>query len=159
MSVIAGGDINVNGSRIATYDGGNITVESLNGSVNAGTGASTPVSVSGYYEDPVTHAVYSDSPQIPFSGIVALTFPARNASYPAPIATLGNILVEAPNGDVNADAAGILQIALNNLNYPDAVTTVLAGYELRDSSGTAVPAAGSEKAVVETLPVSANRFE
>ena len=155
VSVIADGDVNVNGSRIATYDGGNITVESLDGSVNAGTGASTPVSITGYYEDPVTHAVYSNSPQLPFSGIVALTFPARNAAYPAPIATLGNILVEAPNGDINANAAGILQIALNNLNYPDAVTTVLAGYELRDASGNAVLAGGSEKAVVEPLPVSA----
>ena len=41
LSVIANGDINVNGSRIVTYDGGNITVESLNGSVNAGMGASS----------------------------------------------------------------------------------------------------------------------
>lgn len=141
VSVIAGGDINVNGSRIATYDGGNITVESLNGSVNAGTGASTPVSVSGYYENPITHAVYSDSPQIPFSGIVALTFPARDAFYPAPPATLGNILVETPNGSINASAAGILQIPLNNLDYPDATTTVLSGYELRDGMGNPVTAA------------------
>jgi filamentous hemagglutinin family protein len=135
VSVIAAGDINVNGSRIATYDGGNITVESLNGSVNAGTGASTPVSVTGYYEDPVTQTVYANSPQIPFSGIVALTFPPRDAFYPAPPATLGNILVEAPNGSVTANTSGILQIALNQLKYPDATTTVLAGYELRDASG------------------------
>jgi hypothetical protein len=140
VSVIASGDINVNGSRITTYDGGNITVESLNGSVNAGTGASLPVGVTGYYEDPVTYAVYFTQPQIPFSGITALTFPARSASYPAPLATLGNILVEAPNGSVNANSAGILQIALNNLNYPDATTTVLAGYDLRDSAGNLVTA-------------------
>jgi hypothetical protein len=111
----------------------------LNGDVNAGTGASTPVSVSGYYENPSTHIVYEDTPQIPFSGIVALTFPT-DASYPAPTATLGNILVEAPNGDVNANAAGILQLPENNLDYPDAVTTVLAGYELRDSMGNPVTA-------------------
>jgi filamentous hemagglutinin family protein len=134
VSVVAAGDININGSRIMTYDGGNVTVESLNGSVNAGTGASTPVSVTGYYEDPATHAVYSDSPQIPFSGIAALTFPKRDSSYPAPVANLGNILVEAPYGDINATVAGILQIPLNHLNYPDAITTVLAGYELNNSS-------------------------
>ena len=52
VSVLANGDINVNGSRIATYDGGNLTVESLHGSINAGTGASLPVSISAYYEDP-----------------------------------------------------------------------------------------------------------
>jgi filamentous hemagglutinin family protein len=140
VTVDGGGDININGSRIATYDGGNITVESLNGSVNAGSGVSVPVSVQAYYEDPITHIVYQSSPQIPFSGIVALTFPARVASYPAPTATLGNILVEAPNGDVNANLSGILQIPLNNFNYPNAITTVLAGYELRDSMGNPVTA-------------------
>jgi filamentous hemagglutinin family protein len=156
VSVIANGDVNVNGSRVASYDGGNVTVESLNGNVNAGTGASVPVAVQAFYEDPVTHAVYFTNPQIPFSGILTLTLPTHNAaSYPAPDAMLGNILVEAPNGNVNANAAGILQIPLNQKIYPDAVATVLAGYELRDALGNAVPAAGSEKAVVEPLPPSA----
>jgi hypothetical protein len=140
VSVIAEGNINVNGSRLATYDGGNLTVESLNGSVNAGTGASSPVGVTGYYEDPVTHAVYFTSPQIPFSGIVALTFPARDAAYPAPNTILGNILVEAPNGNVTANVSGILQIPLNDLNYPNADVTVLAGLELRDSRNNPVNA-------------------
>ncbi|MEI7808991.1 MAG: hypothetical protein WCJ07_10970, partial [Verrucomicrobiota bacterium] len=49
VSVIAGGNVNVNGSRIAAYDGGNVTVESLFGNVDAGTGASLPVAVQGYY--------------------------------------------------------------------------------------------------------------
>ena len=80
--------------------------------------------------------MYYDGPQLPFSGIAALTFPARNASYPAPTSTLGNILVEAPNGDVNANVAGILQIPLNHLNYPDAITTVLAGYEMNNSESS-----------------------
>jgi hypothetical protein len=156
VSVIANGDVNVNGSRIATYDGGNVTVESLHGNVNAGTGASVPVAVQAFYEDPVTHVVYFTNPQIPFSGILTLTLPTHNAaSFPAPDAMLGNILVEAPNGNVNANAAGILQIPLNQKIYPDAVATVLAGYELRDAGGNAVPAAGSEKAVVEPLPVPA----
>ena len=88
----------------------------------------------------MTHASLSTAPQLPFSGIVALTFPARNASYPAPPSTLGNILVEAPNGDINANVAGILQIPLNDVNYPDAIATVLAGYELRDSMGNPVTA-------------------
>ena len=146
VSVIAGGDININGSRIMTYDGGNVTVESLNGSVNAGTGASTPVSVTGYYEDPVTHVVYSTSPQIPFSGIAALTFPKRDGNYPAPVANLGNILVEAPYGNINATVAGILQIPLNHLKYPDAITTVLAGYEM-DNNGNPVFALGAKNIV------------
>ncbi|MGA3284025.1 MAG: filamentous hemagglutinin N-terminal domain-containing protein [Verrucomicrobiota bacterium] len=155
VSVIANGDVNVNGSRIVTYDGGNVTVESLNGSVNAGTGASLPVTLNAFYENPITHAVYYNGPQLPFSGIAALTFRARNASYPAPTATLGNILVEAPNGDVTANAAGILQIALNHLNYPDATTLILAGYELRDSSDHAAPAAATGEPTVQELSESA----
>ncbi len=141
VSVIGGGGINVNGSRIATYNGGNITVESLNGDVNAGTGASVPVSIEAFYEDPATHEVFKDSPQQPFAGIAALTFDDTDANFPAPPATLGNILVEAPNGDVNANVSGIIQIPLNHQNYPNAVTAVLAGSELRDSSGNPLTAA------------------
>jgi len=141
ISVVAGGDINVNGSRIAAYDGGNVTVESQNGNINAGTGASSVITVAEYYVNPVTRQVYGYSPQIPFSGILALTFPTRRADFPAPMATLGNILVEAPHGNINADEAGILQLALNQSSYPQATTTVLAGYELRDSQGQPVSAA------------------
>jgi filamentous hemagglutinin family protein len=141
ISVVAGGDIDVNGSRIAAFDGGNVTVESLKGNVNAGTGASSILTVAEYYVDPVSRAVYGYAPQIPFSGILALTFPARRASFPAPVEQLGNILVEAPNGSVNADVAGILQLPLNQFNYPDATTIVLAGYELRDSGNHPVTAA------------------
>jgi hypothetical protein len=139
--VVAGDDINVNGSRIAAYDGGNVTVESQNGNINAGTGASSVITVAEYYVNPVTRQVYGYSPQIPFSGILALTFPTRRADFPAPMATLGNILVEAPHGNINADEAGILQLALNQSSYPEATTTVLAGYELRDSQGRPVSAA------------------
>jgi len=135
VSVTALGDINVNGSRIGTYDGGDVTVESLTGDINAGRGVSSPVSVPAYYEDPVTHTVYVTAPQIVFSGIFALTFPNRDVNYPAPIADLGNILVEAPYGDITANVSGILQLPLNHRDYPNAVTAVLAGYELRDASG------------------------
>lgn len=141
VSVIGGGDIDVNGSRIATYNGGDITVESLDGNVNAGSGSSVPVSIQAFYEDPSTHDVYKDSPQQPFGGIVALTFDNADPNYPAPPAVLGNILVEAPNGNVNADISGILQIPLNHLNYPNAVTAVLAGSELRDVNGNPLTAA------------------
>ena len=45
VSVIVNGDVNVNSSRIAAYNGGNITVESLKGDVNAGVGGAGYVSV------------------------------------------------------------------------------------------------------------------
>jgi filamentous hemagglutinin family protein len=141
ITVIAAGNINVNGSRIAAYDGGNVTVESREGNINAGTGASSVITVAEYYVDPATREVYSEAKQIPFSGILALTFPTRDTDFPAPVATLGNILVEAPHGDVTANEAGILQLALNQSSYPAATTTVLAGYELRNDQGQAVTAA------------------
>ena len=141
ISVIAGDNVNVNGSRIAAYDGGNVTVESLFGNVDAGVGASRPVALQGYYVDPVTRQLYQTSPQIPFSGILAMTFPPRDSvRYPAPTAVLGNILVEAPNGNINANLSGILQIALNHVTYSSALVTVLAGYELRDGAGNPVSA-------------------
>ena len=149
VSVIAKGDINVNGSRIAGYDGGNVTVESLDGDINAGTGGSGFVIVSAFYVDPATHAVFTDSPTIPGSGILTTTFPARDASYPAPAVTVGNILVETPNGNVNANAGGIIQLALNTgkkkkkkvTQTLTSIVEVLSGYELRDSTGVPVDAA------------------
>jgi hypothetical protein len=141
VSVVAGGDVNVNGSRIAAYDGGNVTVESLNGDVNAGTGGSGYVVLSAFYVDPITHQVYSDAPTIPGSGILATTFPARNGHYPAPEYSVGNILIETPNGNVNASAGGVVQLPLNSLKSPGAVVDILAGYELRDSLGNPVTAA------------------
>lgn len=155
VSVVAGGNVDVNGSRIVTYDGGNITVESLYGDINAGNGVSSPVSVSAFYVDPVTRQVYQTSPQVPFSGIAALTFAPRDETYPALDASLGNVLVETPNGNVIANTSGILQLALNNLNYPTALVTVLAGYELRDSQGNPVSAANMTDATA--VQVSAGR--
>ena len=140
VTVIAHGDVNVAGSRIAAYDGGNVTVESLNGNVNAGTGGSGFVVLTAYYVDPTSSQVFINSPTIPGSGILATTFPARNASYPAPTASVGNILVEAPNGDVNANAGGIVQLPLNGKSYPNSIVEVLAGLELRDSAGNPVMA-------------------
>jgi len=139
--VLANGDINVNGSRIAAYDGGNVTVESLNGDINAGSGGSGYVVLSAYYVDPATHQVYSTSPTIPGSGILTTTFPKRDAHYPAPAVTVGNILVEAPNGKINASAGGIIQLALNGADNSASTVAVLAGYEMRDGQGQPVTAA------------------
>ena len=140
VAVIAKGDVNVAGSRIAAYDGGNVTVESLNGDINAGSGGSGYVVLTAYYVDP-NGQVFVDSPTIPGSGILATTFPKRNASYPAPAVSVGNILVEAPNGNINASAGGIVQLPLNGENNPNSIVEVLAGLELRDSAGNPLTAA------------------
>ncbi len=160
VAVYADKNININGSRIATYDGGNVTVESFNGDINAGTGGLGSVVPTAYYVDPATHAVYSTSPTAYGSGILATTFGPRDASYQAPPAIVGNILVETPNGNVNANKGGILQLVFNNPSVkskkkhkhngppppppPDdshATVEVLSGYELRDSMGQPLTAA------------------
>ena len=118
--VYANGDINVNGSRIAVYDtrqdnssatpGGSVTVVSRNGNINAGSGGSGFVNVSSYLVNP-DQLVTADSSTIPGSGIM-------DVSYTLP----GNILVEAPNGTVNAAAGGILQLLLNGPPLPESTT-------------------------------------
>ena len=134
ISVIANGNVDVNGSRIAAYDGGNVTVESLNGDVNAGTGGSGFVVVNSYKVDPLTHRVTPETPTIPGSGILATTFPDDAGQV------VGNILVEAPNGNVNASAGGIVQLPLNGVNEASSIVDVLAGYELRDAQNNPLDA-------------------
>jgi hypothetical protein len=140
--VYANKDINLNGSRIAAYDGGNVTVESFTGDINCGTGGNGGVLLTAYYVDPLTHTLYANSPTAFGSGIIAETFGPRPGTYPAPEAQLGNILVETPNGTVNANKAGILQLAFNKKEYPDATVAVFAGYELRDGNGNRLTATG-----------------
>ena len=150
VTVIAGGDINVNGSRIAAYDGGDVTVESLNGDINAGSGGSGYVTISSYFVDPTTRAVTYSAPTIPGSGILATTFPSDKT------AVVGNILVETPNGSINASSGGIVQLPLNKAaDNAKAIIEVLAGYELRDSSGNRVTAA--DIASGTAVEVSASR--
>jgi len=134
VQVVAGGNINVNGSRIAAYDGGNVTVESLFGDINAGTGGSGYVVVNSFTVDPTTRKVTTDAPTIPGSGILATTFPNDTGRK------VGNILVETPNGNVSASSGGIVQLPLNEADNSQAVVVVLAGYEIRDSHGDWVDA-------------------
>ncbi len=115
--VYANGDINVNGSRIAVYDtrqdnssgtaGGSVTVVSRNGNIDAGNGGSGFVVVSSYQVGP-DQSVTAFSSTIPGSGIMQV-------SYTQP----GNMLVEAPNGTVNAGAGGIPQLLLTGSPLPE----------------------------------------
>jgi len=130
VTVIAGGDINLNGSRIAAYDGGNVTVESLHGNVDAGTGANGKVVVNEFYVD--QGQIFNPSQLIPGSGILATTFNSPSVN------TLGNILVETPEGNIIASLGGILQFSQNGVNSPDATVQLLTGYELRDTQGNPV---------------------
>jgi filamentous hemagglutinin family protein len=133
VSVTATGDINLNGSRIGTYNGGDITVESLDGNVNVGNGGNGSVVLYDFFVNPVTYGVTASTFTLHGSGIVATTFP--DSFYAE-----GNILVESPNGTISANQAGIVQDHFNIVNNLDATVIVLAGYELQDAQGHRVSA-------------------
>jgi hypothetical protein len=125
VAVYAGGDINVDGSRIAVYDtrpvlpgvppaGGSLTVVSRHGNVTVGGGGSGFVTISSFFVDPLTHAVTSQTPTIPGTGILQTSY-NRN----------GNVLIEALNGDVTIGAGGVEQLLFKG-NATTIDTTALA---------------------------------
>ena len=137
VTVIAGGNIDVNGSRIAAYDGGNVVVRSLFGNVDAGTGGSGSATVEKIYVDPITRRILTYSPTIPGSGILATTFPpSLDAAFPPSLNTVGNILVETPRGNITASAGGVVQIPLNGINTSAGTVTLVAG--TRDADGNVI---------------------
>ncbi|NDB75470.1 MAG: hypothetical protein EB141_07485 [Verrucomicrobia bacterium] len=124
INVIAGGDINVQDSRIASYDGGNLLVRSLNGNVNAGDGRVDTQTVSQTRVDPVTGAVTSVSRVIPGSGLIATTFPD------SPNTKVGDITVETPKGNIVAGSGGIVQVNLAPNPTPGGRVSLTAGSEV-----------------------------
>jgi filamentous hemagglutinin family protein len=131
ISVIANGDVNVDGSRIAAYDGGNIFVQSLNGNVNAGTGGGGAVLVSKPYATPQGTVDYLYD-EIPGSGILATSFPQLVPGETS--GHVGNITVETPQGSIEASQGGIVQLALGPVTANDATINLTAG--TKNSDGT-----------------------
>lgn len=137
VTVIARGDINVNGSRIAAYDGGDVLVRSLEGDVDAGTGGGGAATVEKIYIDPVTHQIRTYAPTIPGSGILATTFPpSLDPAFPSSQVSVGNILVETPRGNIIASSGGIVQIPLNGIGNSLGTVTLRAG--TRDANGNVI---------------------
>jgi trimeric autotransporter adhesin len=123
ISVTANENVNVNGSRIAAYNGGNIRVESLNGDVNAGAGSAGYVTLNALQLNPVTHQLFGIPATIPGSGILATTVVGSDAA-------LGNITVNTPNGSINASSGGILQIAFNSTDTRNNFIDLNAGLDI-----------------------------
>jgi hypothetical protein len=136
VSVTSVGDININGSRIAAFNGGTVTVESTAGSVDVGSGANTYVTV------PLVSAVaapqftkigdgngdfsYYLGYQIYGSGVVATSLPKSiQASGEPPLP--GNITIETPNGNISSSDAGVLQYALDGSTAAGPIITIEAG--------------------------------
>ena len=131
ISVIANKDIDVDSSRIATYDGGNIFVESLQGNVNAGSGGNGEVAVTKTYLDKHGN-VQSAYDFIPGSGILATSFP--EPVYGAGPAHIGNITIETPQGNIEASQGGIVQVALGPVANNNASITLTAGSKNPDGT-------------------------
>jgi filamentous hemagglutinin family protein len=127
ISATANGDVNVDGSRIAAYDGGNLNIKSVTGDVNAGTGGEGYVTLNALEIDPASGQLTSIPATIPGSGILATTIVGSDAA-------LGNITINAPDGSVNASLGGIIQIAFNGNAPQNAFVQVTAGQDINASS-------------------------
>ena len=135
VSVVAGGDIDINGSRIAAYDGGNVTVESLHGDVNVGTGGQGSAAVEEIYVNPASRKTSSYTVTIPGDGILATTFPmSLDPAFPTSQNTVGDILVETPQGNITSTSAGVVQIPLNGSSASSGSVTLIAGTQAADGS-------------------------
>lgn len=126
VTVIASGNINVDGSRIGAFDGGNVFVESLQGNVDAGTGGASQFQVESTFVDPATGLGGTYSEKIFGSGIIANTL-VNPSQVPGAAVQPGNITVETPRGDIDANAGGIIQEALNGNVAPGPTVTLSAG--------------------------------
>ncbi len=124
ISVVAGGNVEINGSRIAAYDGGNIAIKSLTGSVDAGSGGSGFVRLTKPYVDSATGELQFIGATIPGSGVLATTFPE---TLPGEVPRLGNIIVETPQGDIRAGSGGFVQLDLSGKADKNSAIKLQAG--------------------------------
>jgi filamentous hemagglutinin family protein len=120
VTVTAAKDIDVNGSRIATYAGGSLTVQSSSGNVNIGDGGSSYVTV------PLVGPTGTSSAQIYGSGIVAVSLPPGSRPRGSPNRP-GDITITTLQGNIVSTLAGILQIALDGNLAAGPKVTLIAG--------------------------------
>jgi hypothetical protein len=143
VTVTAGANINIGSSRIGSFDGGNVFVESFNGDVNAGNGANdalyvpvTPVSYlyngQSQTSGSIGGSLISDDARPYGSGILAIS-PISLYRIPGSSGLPGNITVETPNGNIVSTLGGISQFSLNNSIGGGPTITLTAG---ASSAGT-----------------------
>jgi filamentous hemagglutinin family protein len=144
LSVTAEGDINVAGSRIETFGGGNISILSQNGDVDAGNGSEGTFTPIIYSIDSGSGQVLQIRPTFSGSGIEALTLPATLTGFdPVSLkrvvlnlgssALPGNISISTPNGNIVASSGGILQEPLDGNTAAGPFVNLSAGS--RDNQG------------------------
>ncbi len=108
VNIFSRGDVNVNESRIMTYMGGDITIWSDEGNINAGKGSKAAINV-----DPPKITWVGGIPVIKFippavgSGIRCLTYDPDGFEGPQKPPQPGDIYLTAPEGVIDAGEAGI----------------------------------------------------
>lgn len=110
IDLIASGDINVNESRVMSWYGGDITMCSFDGDINAGKGSRTEVSSGSstyVYDEYLGKIVGTGSPAALGSGIRALTFDIDGEAGPKEAPAIGDVYLFAFNGVIDAGEAGI----------------------------------------------------
>ena len=131
VNVTAHGNINIDSSRIASFNGGKVTVLSETGDVNAGSGGVVAIPINvfstayAFPNEPVEYA-YAN-------GIAALTLAALSdgSLVPGAATVPGNITVNTPQGSIYANLGGILQESLSG--------TLAAGPTVDLTAGTPNP--------------------
>ncbi len=132
IHVFAGGDVNVNESRIMTFRGGDIVIWSDRGNINAGRGSKTainaeppkPVLVEGVY-------VIQFNPPAVGSGIRTLTYDPDGIEGPQEAPVAGDVSLFAPEGEIDAGEAGI-----SGTNVVLGATTIVNAQNIQFSQGS-----------------------
>jgi filamentous hemagglutinin family protein len=121
VTVTAPGTINIDSSRVGTFNGGDVTVESEYGDVEAGSGGSiaVPIKVFSPYAPDFGEQVYAN-------GIVAETL-TQPSEVPGSATAPGDITVKTPQGSIYANLGGIKQEALNGTAPTGPTITLEAG--------------------------------
>lgn len=139
VNVTAIGDINVGGGCIATFNGGDVTVESYNGNVNAGNGVNKALFVYTIYPDPVTglpvfgtigDLTDTTSLQVdptPYGSGILAQYPIQKYFWPGGKTQPGNITVLTPHGNIISTRGGISQVALNSTIGGEPTVALSAG--------------------------------
>jgi len=110
IDVFAGGDLNVNESRLMTFRGGDITVWSDRGNINAGRGSKTAINAEPpkLVRDGEGNIIgVQFQPPAVGSGIRTLTYDPDGLEGAAREPEPGNVFLFAPQGEIDAGEAGI----------------------------------------------------
>ena len=129
VNATADGDVNIDTARIATFNGGSVTVESNNGDVNAGNGVNQDLLIPVVYLDPKTGEIVNTAIQGPRpygSGIMALS-PTKEYQAAGSTGLPGDITVTTPNGNIVSTLGGISQFALDGSVAGGPIINLTAG--------------------------------